>query len=223
MSNISNKLIKSSIQPQNTMLQLATYTDSKGFNNGLARLEQTLSIRQSIEVAPLISGQGEKKNVVKEIIRIIEFFLTITGKELDEFQIIVLAGDLYEKFRTDTFEDIILMFKMARMGDFGKNYKFDTFTIMEWANLYLDRKSAEREKMIMARKEKKEEKKRDGKYFHELPQELQDKLNNTLKRWKTGAKNDFLPPKATESLAAEKHIREIQKEMNNDNITRTFN
>lgn len=204
------------------MMQLATCTDRKAFNNALAKIEQTLTIRKSIETAPLIGQQGEKKEIIKEIIRVVEFFLTVTGKELEHFQIIILAGDLYEKFRTDTLEDVIMMFKMARQGEFGKVYKFDTFTVMDWANAYLDRKSEEREKIAKGRKQEAEgEKPQSGKYFHELPQEMQDKFNEKfsgmLERWKeAGAENDFLPPKATESLTAEKHRREIQRLIDNE-------
>lgn len=178
-------------------------------------MEQTLSIRQSIETAPLIAKQGDKREVIKEIIRVIEFFLTITGKELEQFQIIVLAGDLYEKFRTDTLEDVVLMFKMARMGDFGKVFKFDTFTVMDWANAYLDRKSEERERLIMMRKERQrdsEKKEVGGKYFHELPQELQDKFNAIGKP----TPQAFLTPKITEELTQEKHKREIQRLIDED-------
>lgn len=192
------------------MMQLASCTDSKAFNNALAKMEQSLTIRQSIEVAPLIAKQGDKREVIKEIIRVIEFFLTITGKELEQFQIIVLAGDLYEKFRTDTLEDVVLMFKMARMGDFGKVFKFDTFTVMDWANTYLDRKSEERERLIMMRKErqvKSEKKEAGGKYFHELPQELQEKFNAIGKP----TPQAFLTPKITAELTQEKHKREIQR------------
>lgn len=193
------------------MLQLATCTDSNTFNNTLAKAEQTLTIRQSIETAPLIAKQGEKKDVIKEIIRVIEFFLTVTGKEMETFQIIVMSGDLYEKFKNDTLEDIILMFKMARMGDFGKVYKFDTFIVMDWANAYLERKSEEREKLLRsASPQPKEESK--GKYFHELSPELQKKFE----RFRNPNVQKFLTPKITDYLTVQKHRDQISKALEND-------
>ncbi|MDO4763853.1 MAG: hypothetical protein Q4A00_05675 [Flavobacteriaceae bacterium] len=190
------------------MMQLANCTDSKTFNNTLAKVEQTLCIRQSITQAPLIHQQGKKSEMVKEIIRVIEFFLTVTGKELEQFQIIVLAGDLYERFSNDTLDDIVLMFKMARMGDFGKVFKFDTFTVMDWANAYFEKKSEEREKMIKAKKQEEKVDDVGGKFFHELPQELQEKFNQM------GGKvaKLFLPEKTTELLTREKQMRELTNE-----------
>ena len=208
MNNTSKQLIKS-LSTKTTMLQLATYTDSKAFNNGLARLEQDLSIGQSIEMAPLISQLGDKKQVIREIIRIIEFFLSVTGKDLETFQTIILAGDLYEKFKHDTLEDVILMFKMARQGDFGKVYKLDNFEVMDWANRYLEKKSEERERILRSKKEPKSEEPQKGeKYFHELPQELQEELRKMLKP----ADNPyhFLPEKAVEMMTRAKFIQELK-------------
>ncbi|MDY3352317.1 hypothetical protein PG357_10030 [Riemerella anatipestifer] len=193
------------------MTQLASCTDSRAFNNALAKAEQTLTIKQSIETAPLIAHQGEKKKAIKEIIRIIEFFLTVTGQQMETFQIIIMAGDLYEKFKTDTLEDVVLMFKMARQGDFGKVYKFDTFTVMEWANTYLLRKSEEREKLLRFAKPKAKEEPK-GKYFHELPAELQEKF----KRIRNPTTQKFLTPKITDFLATQKHRDAISKALEND-------
>ena len=96
-------------------------------------MEQNLTIRQSLENAPLVIYSGEKIATIKQIIRVIEFFLEVTGNKLETYQIQVLAGDLYEKFSHETFDDIVLMFKMARRGEFGKVYKFDTMLVMDWA------------------------------------------------------------------------------------------
>lgn len=213
MPNTSKKSTELQTVPvQPTMMtQLASCTDSRAFNNALAKAEQTLTIKQSIETAPLIAHQGEKKKAIKEIIRIIEFFLTVTGQQTETFQIIIMAGDLYEKFKTDTLEDVVLMFKMARQGDFGKVYKFDTFTVMEWANAYLMRKSEEREKLLRSAKLKPKEEPK-GKYFHELPAELQEKF----KRIRNPTTQKFLTPKITDYLTHQKHRDQIAKAIKND-------
>ncbi|MBT0527109.1 hypothetical protein JZ949_09950 [Riemerella anatipestifer] len=213
MPNTSKKSTELQTVPvQPTMMtQLASCTDSRAFNNALAKAEQTLTIKQSIETAPLIAHQGEKKKAIKEIIRIIEFFLTVTGQQMETFQIIIMAGDLYEKFKTDTLEDVVLMFKMARQGDFGKVYKFDTFTVMEWANAYLMRKSEEREKLLRSAKLKPKEEPK-GKYFHELPAELQEKF----KRIRNPTTQKFLTPKITDYLTHQKHRDQIAKAIKND-------
>ena len=178
----------------------------------LVKLEKNLTVATAIVESPLIVTQGNKINVVSEIIRIIEFFLEVTGKELQDFQIQILAGDLYEKFKTDALEDIVLMFKMARQGDFGKVYKCDTFEIMDWSNKYLEVKSATREKLLKTKKEPRTEAKA-GKYFSDLPKELQEKFATMVE-----PKKDFIPRKAVDALTREKMHRElaakIEKEEN---------
>ncbi len=147
--------------------------------------------------------QGNKINVVSQIIRIIEFFLEVTGKELESYQIQILAGDIYEKFKTDSLDDVILMFKMARQGDFGKVYKCDTFEIMDWSNKYLDYKSASREMLIQKKKKKKEPEQLTGKSFHELPQELQEKFGKI-------GKSRLLSKKAADMMTTEKTLRDTE-------------
>lgn len=116
--------------------------------------EQDLQPADTVLKYPHISRLGEKKHVVAQIIRIVEFFLEVTGKRLEHYQLIVLSGDLYDKFRNDSLEDIMLMLKMARQGDFGKVYNLDTFTIMDWIPQYFLHKSEEREKLIEQQKRK---------------------------------------------------------------------
>ncbi len=188
-------------------MQLTTCT-AKQFNNQLAKLEQSLTIRRSLEECPLLAVQGEKKDVVREIIRVIEFFLLVTGKEMEPFQITILAGDLYDRFRTDTLEDVILMLKLARTGEFGKVYSFNSMTVMDWAQLYLERKSEEREKLVRAPRKVKELPEPGLKSFSELPPELQEKFNN-LNKEKSGFK--LIPDKAREALTNEKFLRNLEK------------
>ncbi|AYO58209.1 hypothetical protein CO230_08780 [Chryseobacterium sp. 6424] len=191
-------------------MQLATCT-AKQFNNQLARLEQNLTIRGSIEQSALICTEGQKKDVVPQIIRVIEFFLLVTGKEMEDFQITILAGDLYDRFRTDTLDDIILMLKFARTGEFGKVYSFNSMTVMEWAQLYLDRKAEERERLLRSARNdrRKELPEPEGKRFSELPPELQEKFNS-LGKEKSSFK--LIPDKAKEAMTNEKLMRNLQKE-----------
>lgn len=128
-------------------------SDKDAFNK-IAKIEQSLTIKDSINTGELIMKQGSKVDVVREIIKIIEFYLKITGKELEVYQVRVLAGDLYDKFRTDTVEDLILFFKMIRTGDLGKLKYYDNFhdKIMSYVPQYFQYKSEQREKMIEAKK-----------------------------------------------------------------------
>ena len=188
-------------------MTLQSYTEKKQAFNAIAKMEQNLTIRQSLENAPLVIYSGEKIATIKQIIRVIEFFLEVTGNKLETYQIQVLAGDLYEKFSHETFDDIVLMFKMARRGEFGKVYKFDNMLVME-------RKIDEREKLVRSKPPQEQEEKEEKaplKYFHELSEEMQEKF---AKIGQNSTKIPaFLPKKATEEMSHEKHRREIQKTM----------
>lgn len=205
MQNTSQSLIKQELQPT-TLTTLQKCTETKQAFNALVKLERNMSVSEAIIKSPLIITQGRKIDVVSQIIRIIEFFLEVTGKELESYQIQILAGDIYEKFKTDTLDDVVLMLKMARQGDFGKVYKCDTFEVMDWCNKYLDHKSATRERLILKKKKVKELETQGGKSFHDLPQELQDKFNNI-------GKDRFLPKKASNLLLTEKERRDIDKKL----------
>lgn len=130
-------------------------TDKKAFNE-IARIEQSLTVKDSLKSGELIASQGSKMDVIVEIIKIIEFYLEVTGKKLEHYQTRVLAGDLYDKFRNDTLEDLILLFKMIRTGDLGKPPYTDNFheKIMSYVPLFFDFKSIERERLIKIRKRK---------------------------------------------------------------------
>lgn len=166
-----------------------------------------MSVSDAIVNSPLMVTQGSKISVVSQIIRIIEFFLEVTGKELEGYQIQILAGDIYEKFKTDSIDDVVLMFKMARQGDFGKVYKCDTFEIMDWANKYLEVKSVTRERLIKKAPKPEPEERTVGKAFHELPQELQDKFNSI-------GKERIIPKRSAALLLTEKERRDLDKKIN---------
>ena len=188
-------------------MSLRQCSESKQVFNILVKLEQNLTIERSLSDGKLMIYEGKKLELVREIIRVVEFFLKVTGKEMEDFQIQILAGDLYEKFKHDTLEDVILMLKMARQGDFGKVYKLDNFEVMDWANRYLEKKSEERERILRSKKEPKNEEPQKGeKYFHELPQELQDKFNQI-----GGVSSEIIPRRASDLLAEERFKRSLDE------------
>ena len=188
-------------------MSLRKCSESKQVFNTLVKLEQNLTIERSLSDGKLMIYEGKKLELVKEIIRVLEFFLKVTGKEMEDFQVQILAGDLYEKFKHDTLEDVILMFKMARQGDFGKVYKLDNFEVMDWANRYLEKKSEERERILRSKKEPRNEEPQKGeKYFHELPQELQDKFNQI-----GGVSSEIIPRRASDLLAKERFKRSLDE------------
>ena len=134
-------------------MTLQQCTDKKLAFNEIVKAEQSISIAESVQSYPLISSQGTKAAIIPQIIRVIEFFLEVVGKSLEIYQIQVLAGDLYDKFKYDTIEDVIMMFKHARTGDFGKLYDCKPPEILSWCIPYLELKAEQREKLIAKEKQ----------------------------------------------------------------------
>ena len=84
---------------------------------------------------------------------------------------------------------------------------------MDWANRYLEKKSEERERILRSKKEPKnenEEPQKGEKYFHELPQELQEELRKMLKPADNPYR--FLPEKAVEMMTRAKFIQELKND-----------
>lgn len=131
----------------------------------LVKIEQGLSVQESIETGVVLTNvirdKQSKFSVIDQICKIIEYFqeLTNINKKMESFQVQVLAGDLLDAFTGDTIEDIILMFKMARKGEFGQIYRIDGMVIMSWVPQYLEYKSEEREKLY--RKQESQRKKEE--------------------------------------------------------------
>lgn len=190
-----------------------TCTDSNKAPLIIAKAERELSIADSLDY-PLISTQGDRKSLIPQIVRIVEYFLTLTGREMEEFQRLVLAGDLYEQFRTDALEDIALMFKMARTGEFGKVYRGDYLEIMGWVPKYLEKKAEQREKKWYAEKAQNTPKdtKSNGIPFHMLPKEMQEKFNAIGKPKEGEERVPIITEKGREMMSREKHLRSLQNE-----------
>lgn len=155
MPHTSKQLTKLQPAQPTTLMILKPCSGNKAFNE-ISKIEQSLTVKESIKSGELIVSQGSKVDLIIEIIKIVEFYLEVTGKKLETYQIRTLAGDLYDKFKNDTVEDIILMFKMIRTGDLGKAPFFDNFheKIMSYVPLFFDHKAEEREKLIEAKKRK---------------------------------------------------------------------
>ena len=97
-------------------------------------------------------------SVVKILVnRFIESFGFST--KLSETQLEILTYDTLEKFSYDSFEDIVLFFKMARSGTFGTTKRgVDSNLIFgEWFPMYMEMKAEAREREQLKQKKQTEE------------------------------------------------------------------
>ena len=105
------------------------------------------SISDGHQIAGMMKSYG--KPIMKLLIALInrqaEFYNV--RKEMTEAQAAMIAQTLVDEYGVENIEDVVLMFKMARAGNFGTIYgKLDGETIMGWMALYLDRKYEEIER-----------------------------------------------------------------------------
>lgn len=185
------------------MMVLQQCTDNKAAFNQIVSIEQSITVADALQQSPLIQCEGKKINVIKQIIRIIEFYLEVTGnKKLESYQVQVLAGDLYDRFRTDTVDDIILLFKMMRTGELGKIGYAESFNekLAAHIELYMLHKSEEREKLINRQKRRLKERDTNS---APMTQEALEKFEELQRRIKTKdqvSKETFSISKALKSL-----------------------
>lgn len=143
------------MQQQCNLKQQRTLDLSKEIISGtasLAVLEMGLSIKNTLESSNIRSVfKAENGQIGYSVVNIlVKRFMDSFGfaTKMSDTQIEVLTVDTLDKFAFESLEDIILFFKMARNGSLGHTMRgVDSNLIFgEWLPVYLELKSAEREK-----------------------------------------------------------------------------
>ncbi len=144
------------IQAKESTLQLMSFIAKKD-NLELTILEKNMSVSSAFDGTQIhqLSKKMEERDLVKAIsfliLRTCELF-NIKGN-VSESQSVIIALDLIDKYKYETFEDFVLMFKYARQGYFGDVFRIDGNVIMgNWMPKYLEMKSQERENRIGSKK-----------------------------------------------------------------------
>jgi hypothetical protein len=116
------------------------------------RIERSLTLQSAIEgksITNLIKFHGD--NVVHKALYGAlemnqEFFNVSTPMTANQC---VQTGSLFmEHFQYETFEDLVLCLKKAKLGEYGKTYnRIDGQVIFEWFKTYLDEKYQEVERL----------------------------------------------------------------------------
>lgn len=109
--------------------------------------------------------------------------------KLNRVQLVTASFDLLHKFKGETLEDIVLFFKMARLGELGnKMHRLDSHVIFnEWFPEYMNLKSINREDLINRRKESS---KIDLNSKQQWSNENKEKLDEIIKSFEEN-KKDF--------------------------------
>lgn len=116
----------------------------------LINLERSLTVQKCLTAPLLVNQKAQELDIIKSIFLIVKRFndLVNVGKKMNEDQLIALSSDLFERFSSESLEDILLFFKMARSGSFGDIYRLDSLIVLSWMDKYFDIKIQAREDEI---------------------------------------------------------------------------
>lgn len=123
--------------------------------------ERGLSIRHILDVG-LPLTEIVRLSASKSVAQTIDIALTKLARainitnNLNDAQIKTIVEDLMDRYKTESVEDFILVFKKARQGDFGTIYNLHSAVIFEWMEKYLDEKYQVLESKLKAEKNKPE-------------------------------------------------------------------
>ena len=153
----------------------------------LINVERSLTIEKCVSAPLLINQKASEKELIKSIFLIVKRFndLVNVGKKLNEDQMIALAADLFERFGSESLEDIMLFFKMARNGEFGDLYRLDSIVILSWVDKYLDKKMEAFHENRINEENKRIRAENDAVKNHEYSEKSKEKLEELSKMLKT--------------------------------------
>ncbi|MDK7674368.1 hypothetical protein QP547_00900 [Weeksella virosa] len=117
----------------------------------IIEIERSVDLDQTLHL-PAIQRLG--KDAKRDVLVMIERALRMTtmmfkyAERMEDFQISIMASDLYDKFIHNSVEDIILMLRYARQGRLGGSKSvFDNDTLFNiYVPRYLDMKAEKWEK-----------------------------------------------------------------------------
>ena len=120
--------------------------------------ERSLTVLNIVETALPIC-EVKRNSVPGDVERALDIQLTrligtlnlkwnMTGEQTK-----ILVEDLIDKYPNESLEDFILVFKRARMGEFGELFRLDGPVVFSWMETYLDEKYAVIEKKLYSEKD----------------------------------------------------------------------
>lgn len=153
----------------------------------LIQLERSLTIEKCVTAPLLVNQKSSENELIKSIFLIVKRFndLVNVGKKMNEDQMIALSADLFEKFGSESLEDIMLFFKMARNGEFGDIYRLDSVVILAWIPKYMDKKIEAFEINRINEENKRIREENDRVETHEYSEKSKEKLEELSKMLKT--------------------------------------
>ncbi|MGV0919746.1 hypothetical protein ACTS94_05065 [Empedobacter falsenii] len=199
-------------------------------SKAIIEIERNIDLDHTLNL-PVIQRLGKESK--KDVLLMIERALRMTtsmfkyAEKMEDYQISMMASDLYDKFSYNTVEDIILMLRYARQGKLGGSKSvFDNDTLFNiYVPKYLDMKAEKWEKeneFIVDDVDDvpltKEEKEKQQKWL--------DELHKSWKADRKPKKRDFFEPIDHHSIFIEnlkKDVGEMTKESIQNEMIRAKN
>ncbi len=133
---------------------IATVSDPVKFRE----LERSLTVEKIVETAlPMsvvmqnVSPGDLERSLDIQLTKLVE---NLNLKwNLTPPQIKTIVEDLIDKYKSESLEDFILVFKKARQGEFGELYRLDSAVIFGWMEFYLSEKYEALERKLMREKD----------------------------------------------------------------------
>ena len=128
--------------------------------NQLSKVQNQITIEKCLYEGTMLLHLAKMKgenNIVKMLITIIAInqnFFNV-GKAMNSQQCQETAFLLYEEYKHETIEDVLMMFKMAKKGMFGDGQvynRIDGNVILVWMKEYREKKAIERENFVLKEK-----------------------------------------------------------------------
>lgn len=140
-------------QPSTGLIAIATDPDK------MRNLEKSLTIQKivdnAIPISDIVKTEGAKAVAMTIDIQLTKLVASLNLKwNLNDNQIKTIVEDLMCEYPNETIEDFILVFKKARLGDFGEIYRLDSAVIFTWMKAYLEDKYKIVEDNLMREKDR---------------------------------------------------------------------
>mgnify|MGYP000095937313 FL=1 len=125
--------------------------------NQLSKVQNQITIEKCLYEGTMLLQIAKMKgenNIVKMLITIIAInqnFFNV-GKAMNSQQCQETAFLLYEEYKHETIEDVVMMFKMAKKGMLGDGQvynRIDGNVILGWMKEYREKKAIERENFVL--------------------------------------------------------------------------
>lgn len=158
MQNSTNKLVTQQKKLLPTLKKWETIPwDGKDTTRKIyafAKIESRITLKSCLHADSLRKTyKSDPTGTIAAVIAIIDQYSRSlnTYKEISQYQLHQMSIDIIDRFKHESLNDVILLFKYAREGRFGFRARFDSSVMVEWIPHYMELKAIEREHVIADR------------------------------------------------------------------------